>query len=66
HLACHGVPNRQQPFESPFSMRDGLLMIKVITQSDWQKPEFAFFSACQATVGDEKSPDESIHLAVTM
>ncbi|KAG2341044.1 hypothetical protein BDR05DRAFT_888831 [Suillus weaverae] len=66
HLACHGMPNRQQPFESSFAMRDGPLMIKHIIRSNWQKPQFAFLSACHTTVGDEKSPDESIHLAAAM
>ncbi|KAG1758222.1 CHAT domain-containing protein, partial [Suillus occidentalis] len=66
HLACHGKPNRQQPFESFFAMRDGPFMIKDIIRSDWQDPEFAFLSACHTTVGDEKSPDESIHLAAAM
>ncbi|KAG1748209.1 TPR-like protein [Suillus lakei] len=66
HLACHGMPNRQQPFESSFSMCDGPLMIKDIIRSNWQNPEFAFLSACHTTVGDEKSPDESIHLAAAM
>jgi CHAT domain-containing protein len=66
HLACHGMPNQQQPFESSFAMRDGPLMIKDIIRSDWQNPEFAFLSACHTTVGDEKSPDESIHLAAAM
>ncbi|KAG1721030.1 hypothetical protein EDB19DRAFT_1590580, partial [Suillus lakei] len=27
---------------------------------------FAFLSACHTTVGDEKSPDKSIHLAAAM
>ncbi|KAG1876274.1 CHAT domain-containing protein [Suillus subluteus] len=66
HLACHGMPHRTQPFESSFTMRDGPLMIKDIIQSNWQNPEFAFLSACHTTVGDEKSPDESIHLAAAM
>ncbi|KAG1730607.1 CHAT domain-containing protein [Suillus lakei] len=66
HLACHGMPNRQQPFESSFAMRDGPLMIKDLIRSHWQNPEFAFLSACHTTVGDEKSLDESIHLAATM
>ncbi|KAG1824836.1 CHAT domain-containing protein [Suillus subaureus] len=64
HLACHGMPNRQQPFESSFAMRDGPLMD--IIRSNWENPEFAFLSACHTTVGDEKSPDESIHLAAAM
>ncbi|KAG2131753.1 CHAT domain-containing protein [Suillus clintonianus] len=66
HLACHGMPNRTQPFDSSFAMRDGPLMIKDIIRSNWQNPEFAFLSACHTTVGDEKSPDESIHLAAAM
>ncbi|KAG1734865.1 CHAT domain-containing protein [Suillus paluster] len=66
HLACHGMPNREQAFESSFAMRDGPLMIKDIVRSDWGNPEFAFLSACHTTVGDEKSPDESIHLAAAM
>ncbi|KAG1862738.1 hypothetical protein DFJ58DRAFT_912450 [Suillus subalutaceus] len=52
HLACHGVPNRQQPFESSFAMRDGPLMIKDIIRSHWRDPEFAFLSACHTTVGN--------------
>jgi CHAT domain-containing protein len=47
-------------------MRDGPLMIKDIIRSDWQNPEFAFLSACHTAVGDEKSPDELIHLAAAM
>ncbi|KAG1840956.1 CHAT domain-containing protein [Suillus tomentosus] len=66
HLACHGMPNRRRPFESSFAMRDGPLMIKDIIRSNWQNLQFAFLSACHTTVGDEKSPDESIHLAAAM
>ncbi|KAG2093352.1 CHAT domain-containing protein [Suillus discolor] len=47
-------------------MRDGPLMIKDIIRSNWQNPHFAFLSACHTTVGHEKSPDESIHLAAAM
>ncbi|KAG1880871.1 TPR-like protein [Suillus subluteus] len=66
HLACHGIPNRQRPFESSFAMHDGPLMIKDIIRSNWQNSEFAFLSACHTTVGHENSPDESIHLAAAM
>ncbi|KAG2361893.1 hypothetical protein BDR07DRAFT_1091156 [Suillus spraguei] len=66
HLACHGMPIRQRPFQSSFPMRDGPLMIKDIIRSNWRNSEFAFLSAFHTTVGDEKSPDESIHLAAAM
>ncbi|KAG0696445.1 CHAT domain-containing protein [Suillus ampliporus] len=56
HLACHGMPNRKQPFESSFAMRDGPLT----------NPEFAFLSACHTTVGDVFNPNEAIHLAAAM
>jgi hypothetical protein len=32
-LACHEMPNRKQPFESSFVMRDGPSMIKDIIQN---------------------------------
>jgi len=66
HLACHGMPNRQKPFESSFAMRDGPLTITDIIRPRLQQPEFAFLSACHTTVGHASSPDEAIHLAAAM
>ncbi|KAJ8594409.1 hypothetical protein M405DRAFT_858158, partial [Rhizopogon salebrosus TDB-379] len=66
HLACHGMPNREKPFESSFMMRDGPLTITDIIRPRSHTPEFAFLSACHTTVGYESSPDESIHLAAAM
>ncbi|KAG0692528.1 hypothetical protein DFH29DRAFT_817480, partial [Suillus ampliporus] len=66
HLACHGMPNRKQPFESSFAMRDRPLMIKDIIRSHWHNPEFAFLSAFHTTAVDETSSGESIHLAAAM
>ena len=66
HLACHGVPNRKQPFESAFALHDGRFTIQRIIQSDLKNSEFAYLSACHTTVGDEESPDEVIHLASAM
>ncbi|KAG1812096.1 CHAT domain-containing protein [Suillus subaureus] len=66
HLACHGMPNREEPFESSFAMYDGSLMIRDIIRTRLQDPEFAFLSACHTTVSDKKSPDEAIHLAAAM
>jgi CHAT domain-containing protein len=66
HLACHGVPNRTEPFASSFTMRDGAFTIMDIIRSRVQNPEFAFLSACHTTVGDESSPDEAICLAAAM
>ena len=66
HLACHGIPNRTQPFESAFALHDGHSTIQRIIGCDLKNPEFAYLSACHTTVADEKSPDEAIHLASAM
>ena len=66
HLACHGLPDRKQPFESAFALHDGHFTIQRIIGCDLKNPEFAYLSACHTTVGDEESPDEAIHLASAM
>ena len=63
HLACHGLPDRKQPFQSAFALHDGHFTIQRIIGCDLKNPEFAYLSACHTTVGDEESPDEVIHLA---
>ena len=66
HLACHGIPNQEQPFKSAFALHDGHFTIERIIQYELQHAEFAFLSACQTTVGDEESVDEVMHLASAM
>ncbi|KAG8218955.1 hypothetical protein J3R82DRAFT_4668 [Butyriboletus roseoflavus] len=66
HFACHGIPNRKQPFESAFALHDGRFTIEQIIRCELQNPQFAYLSACHTTVGDEESPDEVIHLASAM
>ena len=66
HLACHGLPNSQRPFESAFALADGHLTIQRIIQCELKNPQFAYLSACHTTVGDGKRPDEAIHLASAM
>ncbi|OAX44469.1 hypothetical protein K503DRAFT_764886 [Rhizopogon vinicolor AM-OR11-026] len=69
HLACHGLPDREKPFDSSFAMYDGPLTITNIIhlqRPPLHNPEFAFLSACHTTVGHAFSPDEAIHLAAAM
>ena len=66
HLACHGIPSQERPFESAFALHDGRFTIQHITQCDLQDPKIAYLSACHTTVGDKESPDEVIHLAAAM
>ena len=66
HLACHGIPDQTQPFDSSFALHNGHLTLRKLVQSDFQNPDFAFLSACRTTVGDATTPDEVIHLAAAM
>ena len=66
HLACHGVPNHNQPFKSGFALHDGHFTIQRIIGCHLKNPEFAYLSAGHTTVGHEDSPDEAIHLASAM
>ncbi|KIJ34776.1 hypothetical protein M422DRAFT_181687 [Sphaerobolus stellatus SS14] len=66
HLACHGRPNPNEPFESSFAMRNGPLTLTEIIKANLPSAEFAFLSACHTAVPDEWTPDEMIHLAAGM
>ncbi|KAG8216311.1 hypothetical protein J3R82DRAFT_6378 [Butyriboletus roseoflavus] len=57
HLACRGLPNRRQPFESAFALHDGHFTIERIIRCELQNAEFVYLSACHTTVGDEESPE---------
>ncbi|KAG2083846.1 CHAT domain-containing protein [Suillus cothurnatus] len=63
HLACHGKQDPEQPYHSRFAMKDQPLTLLDIMEKDIPHAEFAFLSACHTAVGDEKTPDEVIHLA---
>ncbi|KAG2341561.1 hypothetical protein BDR05DRAFT_965266 [Suillus weaverae] len=63
HLACHGKQDPTQPYNSHFVMKDEHLTLLDIMDRDIPHAEFAFLSACHTAVGDEKTPDEVIHLA---
>jgi tetratricopeptide (TPR) repeat protein len=63
HLACHGKQDREQPYYSRFAMKDKPVTFLDIMEQDIPQAEFAFLSACHTAVGDEKTPDEVIHLA---
>jgi CHAT domain-containing protein len=63
HLACHGKQDREQPYYSRFAMKDKPVTLLDIMEQDIPQAEFAFLSACHTAVGDEKTPDEVIHLA---
>ncbi|CAE6487041.1 unnamed protein product [Rhizoctonia solani] len=66
HLACHAHQNVTDPTKSGFFLSDGILDLASINQRSFRNKGFAFLSACQTATGDEKLPDEAIHLASGM
>ncbi|VDC02438.1 unnamed protein product [Peniophora sp. CBMAI 1063] len=66
HLACHGSQNSTKPTQSAFALYDGPLTLSALMNTVASDAELAFLSACQTAVGDEKNPEESIHLAAGM
>ncbi|VDB83369.1 unnamed protein product [Peniophora sp. CBMAI 1063] len=66
HLACHGFQNRDDLTKSAFELFDGSLTLSDIMGTTGESNELAFLSACQTAVGDEKTPEESAHLAAGM
>ncbi|CAE7152951.1 unnamed protein product [Rhizoctonia solani] len=66
HLACHAHQSVKDPTESGFHLHDGTLDLSAISQRSFKNKGLAFLSACQTATGDEKLPDEAIHLASGM
>ncbi|CAE6526594.1 unnamed protein product, partial [Rhizoctonia solani] len=66
HLACHAHQNVEDPTKSGFFLHDGTLDLAAINRRSFKNKGLAFLSACQTATGDEKLPDEAIHLASGM
>ncbi|KAJ1301887.1 hypothetical protein OPQ81_000727 [Rhizoctonia solani] len=66
HLACHAHQNVEDPTKSGFYLHDGILGIAAINQRSFKDKGLVFLSACQTATGDEKLPDEVIHLVSGM
>ncbi|KEP46703.1 aromatic di-alanine and TPR containing protein [Rhizoctonia solani 123E] len=66
HLACHAHQNVNDPTKSGFHLHDGTLDLSAINRRSFKNKGLAFLSACQTATGDEKLPDEAIHLASGM
>ncbi|KAJ1302099.1 hypothetical protein OPQ81_000930 [Rhizoctonia solani] len=66
HLACHAHQNVVDPTRSGFYLHDGTLDLASINRRSFKNKGLAFLSACQTATGDEKLPDEAIHLASGM
>ncbi|KAJ1303690.1 hypothetical protein OPQ81_008115 [Rhizoctonia solani] len=66
HLACHAHQNIQDPTKSGFFLQDGALDLESINRRSFKNKGLAYLSACQTATGDERLPDEAIHLASGM
>jgi CHAT domain-containing protein len=66
HLACHGHQDPKHPLDSGFVMRDAMLTVSDIMALRLPNVLLAFLSACETAKGDEKQPDQAVHLAAAM
>ncbi|VDC01141.1 unnamed protein product [Peniophora sp. CBMAI 1063] len=66
HFACHGSQRKSDPTKSAFHLYDGPLSLADLMQTVSDDAELAFLSACQTATGDEKNPEEAVHLAAGM
>ncbi|KAG9104734.1 hypothetical protein FRC07_009751 [Ceratobasidium sp. 392] len=66
HLACHGSQNSSDPTKSAFHVHGGTLELATIAHKSMKGVGLAFLSACQTATGDEKLPEEAVHLAAGM
>ncbi|KAG8753888.1 hypothetical protein FRC11_007049 [Ceratobasidium sp. 423] len=63
HLVCHAHQNVQDPTKSGFFLHDDTLDLASINRRSFKGKGLAYLSACQTATGDEKLPDEAVHLA---
>ncbi|CAE6533286.1 unnamed protein product [Rhizoctonia solani] len=66
HLACHAHQNVQDPTKSGFFLYDDTLDLAAINRRSFKDKGLAYLSACQTATGDERLPDEAVHLASGM
>jgi CHAT domain-containing protein len=66
HIACHGIQHPKMPLESGFCLTDDRLTIARLMELSLEHAFLAFLSACETAKGDEKQPDQTIHLAAAM
>ncbi|KAF8748059.1 TPR-like protein [Rhizoctonia solani] len=66
HLACHASQDLRDSTKSRFYLHDGTLDLSAINQRTFRSKGLAYLSACQTATGDEKLPNEAIHLASGM
>lgn len=66
HFACHGIQDLQDPLDSAFALYDQKLRLKALMGLSLKNAQLAFLSACETATGDQKLPEEAVHLAAGM
>ncbi|THU96590.1 TPR-like protein [Dendrothele bispora CBS 962.96] len=66
HFACHGIQDIENPLNSAFALYDGRLDLSTLMKLSLENAELAVLSACETATGDEKLPEEAVHLAAGM
>jgi CHAT domain-containing protein len=66
HIACHGIQDTANALLSGFCLSDGNLSVSRLMDLYLKDAFFAFLSACETAKGDEKQPDQTVHLAAAM
>jgi CHAT domain-containing protein len=66
HLACHGEQATDNAMTSGLLLHDKKLELSQMIKMSLPRADFAFLSACQTAMGDEKVAEESVHLASGM
>lgn len=66
HFACHGTQDQTSPLDSALILSDGQLKVSKIMEKPLRNASLAFLSACETAMGDDRTPDENIHLAGSM
>jgi CHAT domain-containing protein len=72
HFACYGIQDRKNPLDSGLLLTDGRLKVSELmrandnVKSQQKNMTLAFLSACETAKGDDKVPDEAMHLAATL
>ncbi|THU88541.1 TPR-like protein [Dendrothele bispora CBS 962.96] len=66
HFACHGIQDIKNPLNSAFALYDGRLDLNTLMRLSLENAELAVLSACETATGEEKLPEEAVHLAAGM
>ena len=66
HFACFAYQDTKEPLKSRFVLHDGDLELLEIMKKQLMGAELAYLSAPNTGTGDEKLPEEAVHLAAGM